>query len=153
MKKILLATMIAATVSISAFAGDDYLEANKAFTGAEAHQDVYKAIYQLDTNNADIVKKAFGNIHHLLDDPRIKGKVQVELVPFSGGTDVMMKGSPYETELKNLISKGVIVAQCLNSLKVRKLEKSQLYDFIAYVPSGNAELLIRATEGWVIIKP
>jgi intracellular sulfur oxidation DsrE/DsrF family protein len=28
-----------------------------------------------------------------------------------------------------------------------------LYDFIAIVPSGNGELIIRQADGWSVIKP
>ena len=129
------------------------LERNATFTGAEAHLSVYKVIYQLDSNNPDIVKKAFRNIRNLLGDPRLKGKVQVELISFSGGTEVMLKNSVYREELIDLIKRGVQVSQCSNSLQERKLEKSAIYPFVAFVPSGNGELVIRGAEGWVIIKP
>ena len=132
--------------------GNKLLE-NVKFTGAKALKKNYKAIYQLDSNNPDIVKKAFRNINNLLNDPRLKGKVEVELITFSGGTEVMLKNSAYQEDLKKLIEKGVIVAQCTNSLQERGLEKHQLYDFIGYVPSGNGELVIRGSEGWVIVKP
>ena len=77
----------------------------------------------------------------------------MELVAFSGGTEAYRKCSEYEEAIKGLIAQGVIVAQCLNTLEERKIDKSELYDFLAYVPTGNGELLIRANEGWTIIKP
>ncbi len=83
----------------------------------------------------------------------MEGKIEVELITFSGGTEVMLKDSGYEDALKELIAKGVRVAQCTNSLHERNLKKEQLFDFIGYVPSGNGELVIRASEGWVIVKP
>ncbi len=129
------------------------LKKNVQFQGAEATLPSYKAIYQLDTNNPDQVKKAFRNIRNVLNDPRLKGKISVELITFSGGTEVMLKTSAYEDDLKDLITKGVQVSQCTNSLQERNLTKAQIYDFIAYVPSGNGELVIRAADGWVIIKP
>ncbi|GAA4145634.1 hypothetical protein GCM10022216_29750 [Sphingobacterium kyonggiense] len=129
------------------------LQKNAEFVGATTHLKQYKAIYQLDSNQPDVVKKAFRNINNVLNDPRLKGKLQLELITFSGGTEVMLKDSPYEKDLKKLIDQGVIVAQCNNSLQERNLVKDQLYDFIGYVPSGNGELVIRAAEGWVIVKP
>jgi intracellular sulfur oxidation DsrE/DsrF family protein len=45
------------------------------------------------------------------------------------------------------------VAQCNNTLRERKISRDQLYDFIAVVPSGNGELIIRQADGWTIIKP
>jgi len=47
----------------------------------------------------------------------------------------------------------VVVAQCNNTLKQRKITRDQLYDFIGIVPSGNGELIIRQAEGWSVIKP
>ncbi|MCG7858950.1 DsrE family protein, partial [Flavihumibacter sediminis] len=67
--------------------------------------------------------------------------------------DAYMKGSKYEEDLKALIEKGVIVSQCNNTLKERKINRDQLYNFIAIVPSGNGELIIRQAEGWSVIKP
>lgn len=129
------------------------IDENKNYTGARAERPAYKAIYQLDQSSPDIIKKAIRNINNLLADPRLKGKVQVELVAYSGGTEAFRKNGDYEDKLKGLIEEGVIVVQCLNTLKERNIDKSELYDFIGFVPSGNGELVIRATEGWTIIKP
>lgn len=129
------------------------LEANKNYTGAQATKSVYRAIYQLDQGSPDIIKKAIRNINNLLEDPRLKGRLEVELVAFSGGTEAYKKGSEYEKSLKMLINKGVLVVQCLNTLQERNIQKTELFDFIGYVPTGNGELVIRAGEGWTIVKP
>lgn len=129
------------------------LEQNKLYTGAQPAELVYKAIYQLDQESPEIIKKTIRNINNLLDDPRLKGNLQVELVAFSGGTEAFRKGSEYEEAIKGLIFRGVLVAQCMNTLQERNIDKRELYDFLAYVPTGNGELLIRANEGWTIIKP
>lgn len=129
------------------------LQKNLQFNGAEATQKEYNAIFQLDSNNPETVKKAFRNIRNVLKDKRLVGKLNIELVTFSGGTDVMLKSSPYIDDLKDIISKGVQVAQCENSLQERNLTKDDILDFIPYVPSGNGELIIRASQGWVVIKP
>ena len=129
------------------------IEANKVYTGAEATKPAYRAIYQLDQASPEIIKKAIRNINNLLEDPRLKGKIAVELVAFSGGTEAYKKGSEYEEALKKLIGKGVLVVQCLNTLKERNISKTELFDFIGYVPTGNGELVIRAGEGWTIVKP
>lgn len=126
---------------------------NKAYQGAEATANKYRAIYQLDSNVPATIEKAIRNINNVLQDPRLKGKIEIELVAFSGGTEAFLKNGKYENALRDLIDKGVIVAQCLNSLKERNLKKEALYDFIAYVPSGNGELVIRSSAGWVIVKP
>lgn len=156
-KKILIFTMtiFLAQLAICQVASDQQqIHNNKTFTGAVAHKKEYKAIYQLDSNDPKTVEKAIRNINNVLEDPRLKGKLTIELIAFSGGTEVFLKKEPkYENAIKSLISKGVIVAQCTNSLKERNLTKEELFDFVAYVPSGNGELIIRANDGWTIVKP
>ncbi len=134
-------------------AAQDKLQENKLYTGATATQARYRAIYQMDQASPDIIKKTIRNINNLLKDPRLQGKIQVELVAFSGGTEAYRKGSEFEEGIKALAEQGVIVAQCLNTLKERKIDKNELYDFLAYVPTGNGELVIRSAEGWTIVKP
>ena len=129
------------------------LEKNKAFTGAKANRKAYHVIYQLDNGDPKSIEKAIRNINNALSDPRIAGKVKIEMIAFSGGTDAYMKGSKYEEDIKALAEKGVIVAQCGNTLRERKISTDQIYDFIAIVPSANGEMIIRAAEGWTIIKP
>lgn len=127
---------------------------NKLFQGAVAKKKNYKAIYQLDSDDPKTIAKAFRNINNALKDPRLKGKLEIELIAFSGGTEAFKTvNSQYEAPLKDLIEKGVKVVQCLNTLEERKISKSELYDFLAYVPSGNGELILRASEGWIIVKP
>lgn len=153
--KQLTMTLTTAMLLLIAIPGhtQDRLTQNKEFSGAEATRDKYRAIYQMDSASPEIIKKTIHNINNLLKDPRLKGKVQVELVAFSGGTEAYRKGSEYEEAIRDLIAQGVTVVQCLNTLEERKISKTELYDFLAFVPTGNGELLIRATEGWIIIKP
>lgn len=155
MKKLslILLSFVLLTTAVTAQTTDKALDNNRAFTGATANKKAYHAIYQLDNNDPKIIGKAIRNINNALNDPRLKGKIQIELIAFGGGTDAYLKDSKYENDLKALIEKGVIVSQCNNTLKERKISRYQLYDFIAIVPSGNGELIIRQAEGWSVIKP
>lgn len=155
MKKQLIFLLSVFLVVLTAHAqtAEKSLDQNRSFAGAKATKKTYQAIYQLDNNDPKTITKAIRNINNALNDPRLAGKLQVELIAFSGGTEAMLKGSKYEEDLKSLIAKGVIVAQCNNSLHERNLTRDQLYDFVAVVPSGNGELIIREAEGWTIIKP
>ncbi len=155
MKKItiLLLSIVLIITAAAAQTNDIALLRNKAFTGAKANRKMYHAIYQMDSNDPKIIEKTFRNISNALTDPRLVGKIKIELIAFSGGTDAYLLGSKYENDLKTLVEKGVIVAQCNNTLKERKLSSDQLYSFIAIVPSGNGELIIRQAQGWSVIKP
>ena len=155
MKYILIMVLLAGLHADDAFSQsrEELMIKNKQYTGVETEKDHYKVVYQLDTDNPDVVKKAFRNINNLLKDPRLTDKLEVELLTFSGGTEVMRKDHAYEEQLMGLIEKGVRVVQCLNSLDERGYTKDQLFDFIGYTPSGNGELVILGSQGWTIIKP
>ncbi|QEC52568.1 hypothetical protein EDD80_10716 [Anseongella ginsenosidimutans] len=123
------------------------------FTGARATLGSYKALYVVNSSDDKRVKAALRNIRNALNDPRLKGKLEVELIVFGDGVEIYRNGSPYRTALEGLKEKGVILAQCENTLNERGIRKSELYPFISFVPSGNGEIIIRQHQGWAIVYP
>jgi hypothetical protein len=123
------------------------------FTGATAKLKHYNALYILNSNDDKKIKGILRNIDNALEDPRLKGKLHVELIAFGDGVAVYMKNGTYEQALKGLQVKGVILAQCSNTIKERKIDKNDLFPFISYVPSGNGEIIIRQYEGWAVVHP
>ena len=123
------------------------------FTGAVANQATYKVVYQIDSSDPKLIGMTLRNMENALADPRLKGKLTVELVAFSGGTTVFLKDQPYYDSLLKLQQQGVLMAQCLNSMHGLHLTKEQLWPFVSYVPSGNGELIIRQAQGWAIVHP
>jgi hypothetical protein len=154
MKKFsLLLLFLALLTAVNAQMNDKALDDNKAYTGAKPTMDNYHAIYQLNVNDPKIIEMAIRNINNAMADPRLAGKLQIELIAYADGTEAYMKGGKYEGDLKMLVQKGVIVAQCEHTLKSRNISRDKLYDFIAIVPTANGELILRHAEGWAIIKP
>jgi intracellular sulfur oxidation DsrE/DsrF family protein len=123
------------------------------FTGATAKLKHYNALYILNSNDDKKIKGTLRNIDNALQDPRLKGKLHVELIAFGDGVAVYMKSGTYEQALKDLQAKGVVLAQCSNTIKERKIDKNDLFPFISYVPSGNGEIIIRQYEGWAVVHP
>ncbi len=123
------------------------------FQGAPATKKHYRAVYQLDSNDPKLINQTLHNMQNALKDPRLKGKLELELVVFSGGTVVFKKDQPYEADVLALQQAGVILAQCENSMKAYKLTKDDMLPYISVVPTGNGELIIRQTEGWVLVHP
>ena len=124
-----------------------------SFTGAEAtHQD-YKALYVLNSGEEKKIRATLKNINNALEDPRLKGKLEIELIVFGDGVKAFDKTGPFEAQLKALSAKGVILAQCENTLRERKISKDSLFPFISYVPSGNGEIILRHYQGWAIVHP
>lgn len=123
------------------------------FNVARATKKMYKAIYQLNSDDDKKIKATLKNIQNALDDQRLKGKIQIELIVHGGGVALYMKDGPYQAELEALLNKGVILAQCENTLRERKIGKQQLWPFVSFVPSANGELIIRQADGWAYIHP
>ena len=124
-----------------------------SFHGAVANKKAYNALYILNQSDEKKVKSVLRNINNALDDPRLKGKIHVELVAFGDGVELFKKNNHYDTLLLALQNRGVILAQCLNTIKERKISKDELWPFISYVPSGNGEIIIRQYQGWATIHP
>ncbi len=148
-----LAAITLLFISQAAFSQEGKQQDPTTFIGAEAKLDSYKALYIINSSDDKRVKGALRNINNALEDPRLKGKLEVELIVFSDGVEIYKKGSAYEETLKKLKAKGVVLAQCENTLRERKIDKSGLYPFISYVPTGNGEIILRHYEGWAIVHP
>ncbi|MCC3151570.1 DsrE family protein [Hymenobacter sp. BT770] len=131
------------------------LVAAKAATyqGAPATKGHYRAVYQLDSDDPKLISKTLHNMKNALEDPRLKGKLELELVVFSGGTVAFRKDQPYEADVLALQQAGVVLAQCQNSMKAYKLTKADMLPYISIVPTGNGELIIRQAEGWSLVHP
>lgn len=123
------------------------------FHGAEANLKSYKALFILDDSSPQKMHMILHNIENSLDDPRLNGKLQVELIAFGPGVKLYLKSSHMDTLLLPLVKRGVIFAECENTMRNAKLSKDQLWPFVSYVPSGNGEIIIRESQGWVGIHP
>ncbi len=120
---------------------------------AKAVEKQYKALYVIDEAQDEKIKMTIRNINNALDDPRLKGKLKVELLAFGAGVEMYKKTNPYEKLLSGLVDKGVVMVQCENTLRERKINKSELFDFVNYTPSGNGEIILREYEHWAVVKP
>ena len=151
MKKYLLSVMLALffCLSHSVFSQSTVTE----FNGAEPTLQQYKALYILNQSDDKKIRGVMRNIGNALEDPRLKGKLEVELVVFGDGVEIFRKTNHYDTLLTALKSKGVLLAQCSNTIRERKISKDELWPFISYVPSGNGEIIIRQSQGWVGVHP
>ena len=149
-----LAPFLIATLSLLSFKTFAQSSTDHAsFHGAVANLKAYKALYILNNSDEKKIKGTLRNINNALQDPRLKGKLQVELVVFGDGVEVFKKSNLYDTALTDLQKKGVLLAQCENTIRERKISKDELWPFISYVPSGNGEIIIRQFQGWATVHP
>jgi len=151
MKKI---TLICTLFLLIAATSATFAQATPAnFTGAKPTLKNYKALYVINNGDEKKIAGTLRNLKNALDDPRLKGKINAELIAFGDGVAVYQKNGSFEKTLLELQSRGVILAQCENTVRERKIEKNTLFDFISYVPSGNGEIIIRQYQGWAVVHP
>jgi len=128
-------------------------QSSTLYTGAVANKKHYQAIYILNSSEDKKINATLRNIKNALDDPRLKGKLEVELVVFGDGVVAFYKNSAFVDQLLALKKNGVLLVQCENTLKERGINKDELIDFISFVPSGNGEIIIRQQQGWAVVHP
>jgi intracellular sulfur oxidation DsrE/DsrF family protein len=140
-------------VILSGISSLAYCQDQKSFTGAATTLDSYKALFIINQSEDTKIRAVIRNINNALEDPRLKGKLSIEFVAFGNGVEMFKKSNHYDTLLLALQKKGVILAECENTIRERKISKDELWDFISYVPSGNGEIIIRSQQGWATVHP
>ncbi|MGO4875637.1 DsrE family protein [Pedobacter psychrotolerans] len=151
MKKLLIFVSFILITAISS--GLSAQEKNSNYVGAIAKKKTYSALYVLNSADEKHISATLRNMNNALEDPRLKGKLALELIAFGDGVAVYLKDGKFLDQLNLLRNKGVRLAQCENTIRERKIDKSGLFDFINYVPSGNGEIIILSAEGWAIVHP
>ncbi len=151
MKKTISILIIACClISIKAFSQQ---RTSVTFTPASASEKHYNALYILNESGEKKITSVLRNITNSLNDPRLKGKLHIELIAFSDGVELYKKRNNYDSLLIPLKEKGVDFVQCLRTMEERKIKKDELYDFVNYVPTGNGEIILRQYEGWAVVHP
>lgn len=149
--KLILATF---SMAIAFFTTTAFAQTNPGtFTGAKATLKSYKALYFINQSDEKKIRGTLRNMNNVLNDPRLKGKVTLELVAFGDGVELFKNANNYDTLLTALQSKGVLLVQCENTLKERKIDKNELWPFISFTPTANGEIIIRQQQGWAVVHP
>ena len=150
MRKLILVFMSVLLISALASAQTS----PETFKGAEPSPSTnYKVLFILNQGDDKKIKGVIRNVNNAMNDPRFGGKLQVELLAFSDGVELYKKENKYDSLLLDLQKKGVLLAQCENTLKERKISKDALVSFISFVPSGVGEVIIRQQQGWSSVHP
>lgn len=129
------------------------MKQNSIFQPAKAPLPQYNALYILNQSDEKIIRGLIGNIVNVLNDPRLKSKLHIELVAFGDGIELYRQSNGYGLLLSPLLKNGVVFLQCINTLTARNISRDELHSFVQYTPSANGEIILRQYEGWATIKP
>lgn len=98
--------------------------------------------WNLALNNAKNVQDILG-----------KENVDVEIVVYGPGIDMLKVESEIGDKVDQAISQGVQIVACENTMEANKLTKDDMLPSISYVRGGVIELMKRQKEGWAYIRP
>jgi uncharacterized protein len=78
---------------------------------------------------------------------------KIELVLHGGGVGLVLKKNNYEmNKLKTFSEERVSIVVCENTMRRKKITKSELYEFVETVPAGIVEIVKKQSEGWAYVK-
>jgi intracellular sulfur oxidation DsrE/DsrF family protein len=98
--------------------------------------------WNLALNNMNNVQEALG-----------KDKVDVELVVYGPGIDMLKLESTVGNRVNEAVADGVKVVACENTMAAQKLTKADMLKSISYVPAGVIELIKKQQQGYAYIRP
>ena len=104
--------------------------------------DASVAKLSLTLTNARNVQAAFG-----------KNNVEVEIVVFGPGVDLLKFESELGDNINKAIEDGVKIVACENTMKGKNLVKADMLSSIGYVQSGVVELINKQHAGWAYVRP
>lgn len=81
-------------------------------------------------------------------------KVQMEIVAYSGGIEMLLKKNPKIAErVRTLMLYDVTFIACGNTMRTKNIKENELIDDVEVVTAGIVEMIERVKEGWIYIKP
>lgn len=119
-------------------------------TKAQTKEKEHKIVFHLASNDTLVHKALVKQISNVLDYWKT---AKIEVVVHNNGIGFMkIEEAKTTKEIQLLTEKGVIFAVCENTLKQRKIEKSQILSSATFVPVGIAEIVLKEEDGWSYIK-
>lgn len=93
------------------------------------------------------------NVVRNIQAARGKDNVQIEVVVFGNGIDLLKFDSPLVNRVDETLAAGIDVVMCENTMRGRKVTRKDMHPKIGYVEGGIIEILDRHKQGWAIVRP
>ncbi|MDZ7899296.1 MAG: DsrE family protein [Arcicella sp.] len=117
---------------------------------AQIKEKEHKIVFHLASGDTLVHKALVKQIANVLDYWQT---AKIEVVVHNNGIGFMkIEEAKTAKEIQALNTKGVVFAVCENTLKQRKIEKSQILTNATFVPVGIAEIVLKEEDGWSYIK-
>jgi uncharacterized protein len=105
----------------------------------------HKVVFELTSDDQKIWETLLNNVENVRKE--LGAKTQMEVVVHGNGIGLLLKKSNFQKErIQKQTKEGV------NTMKRKKVGRSDIYDFVGTVPAGLAEIIRKQQEGWAYIK-
>lgn len=142
------AAMLTAALLVAAPRG---LWAQSAAPATETSAPKYRVVIQVSNPEPRGWHQTLNNAMSLTKNAG-RANVQIEIVANGMGIGMLKYNSPEAKEVAAVLSLGVKVLACGETMKALMLEKEDMLPNIGYVPGGLIEVLDRQREGWQYVK-
>lgn len=111
-----------------------------------------KVVIQVSDGDAAKWNLALNNARNAQNDLGAD-KVNIEIVAFGPGIDMLTADSPVADRVSAAVKSGVQVSACENTMAAKKLAKADMNPTTGYVSSGVVEIMRREQQGWSYLRP
>lgn len=111
-----------------------------------------KVVFQVSDNDPKKWNLALNNARNVQDSFGAD-KVDVEIVTYGPGVDMLKFDSIVGNRVNEAENAGVRIVACQNTMKSMHLTRNDMLSSIGYVPGGVVELIKKQREGWAYIRP
>ena len=120
--------------------------------GAQAQAERQKVVLQVSDNDPAKWNLALNNARNIQSDLG-KGKVQVEIVAYGPGLNMLKSDSKVADRLAQALDNDVGLMACENTMRNTKTKREDMYGGISFVDAGVVHIMKRQREGWAYIRP
>ena len=120
--------------------------------GVQAQAERQRIVLQVSDNDPAKWNLALNNARNLQADLG-RDKVQVEIVAYGPGLNMLKAESKVADRLAQALDNDVGLMACENTMRNTKTKREDMYGGIGYVPAGVVHILKRQREGWAYIRP
>lgn len=143
----ILTTVIALSLSFVSFSATS---ADKPAQQVSADHE--KVIFQVSDSTPSKWNLALNNARNV-QELIGKDKVDIEIVAFGPGIDMLKLESEVGDRVDKALTDGVRIVACENTMKGKQLTKDDMLPSISYVPGGVVEIMRKQKGGWAYIHP
>ena len=148
-----LATVSVAARAVAALAAVGFLSATALHVQAQqAATQRARVVIQVSDSDQGKWNLALNNAKNIQTDLGA-ANVDIEIVTYGPGIDMLKLDSPVAGRIGEATTAGVKVIACENTMRGKKLTRTDMLNGIGYVPAGVVELMSRQQQGWAYIRP